>query len=216
MEFDQTNLIYILRLLLAGFLGALIGLERETRAKGAGVRTHFLVALGSALMMLVSQLAGGDSSRIAAQVVSGIGFIGAGTIMMNKQAIRGLTTAAGLWAVAGIGLAVGCGMYVVSCACTVLVLVCLELLQFLTRNIKTHNIHFVFVTTDHDDLIEVSNLLNQHDYKIIGYSVDPNHKGTGAMKVNFQLREQAHHDDENHLIGLMAPFKNLTIEKVER
>ena len=100
------------RLLLAGVLGAVIGLDREYRAKEAGFRTHFLVALGSALFMIVSQygfsgvLAGADvkldPSRVAAQVVSGIGFLGAGTIIFQKQVVRGLTTAAGLWATAGM------------------------------------------------------------------------------------------------------------------
>ena len=97
---------FALRLLVAGLMGVLIGLEREYRAKEAGYRTHFLVALGSCLMMIVSQygftdvleadLVRLDPSRIAAQVVSGIGFIGAGTIILQKQVVRGLTTAAGI------------------------------------------------------------------------------------------------------------------------
>ena len=98
-----------------------IGLDREYRAKEAGYRTHFLVSLGSALIMIVSQYGfqqiiqessvSLDPSRVAAQVVSGIGFIGAGTIIIQKQFVRGLTTAAGIWATAGIGLAIGAGMY---------------------------------------------------------------------------------------------------------
>ena len=111
MEWDL-----ILRLCVAGLCGTVIGLDREYRVKDAGFRTHFLVALGSALMMIVSQygfegfLATHDGlrldpSRIAAQVVSGIGFIGAGTIIIHRQLVRGLTTAASLWATAGIGLA---------------------------------------------------------------------------------------------------------------
>lgn len=129
--------IYIdfsLRLFVAGLMGVLIGLEREYRAKEAGYRTHFLVALGSALMMIVSQygfmdvlekdLVRLDPSRLAAQVVSGIGFIGAGTIiLLQKQVVRGLTTAAGVWATSGIGLAVGAGMYAIGITATVLVLV---------------------------------------------------------------------------------------------
>lgn len=109
---------FFLRLLVAGALGVLIGLEREYRAKEAGYRTHFLVALGSALIMIVSQYGFRDvlqlganvrfdPARLAAQVVTGIGFIGAGTIILQKQVVRGLTTAAGIWATAGIGLAVG-------------------------------------------------------------------------------------------------------------
>lgn len=101
---------FILRLFIAGILGAVIGLEREYRAKEAGYRTHFLVSLGSALIMIVSQYGfqqiiqessvSLDPSRVAAQVVSGIGFIGAGTIIIQKQFVRGLTTAAGIWATA--------------------------------------------------------------------------------------------------------------------
>ena len=114
MEWD-----FIIRLCVAGLCGTVIGLDREYRVKDAGFRTHFLVALGSALMMIVSQYGfadilthtgvGLDPSRIAAQVVSGIGFIGAGTIIIHRQLVRGLTTAASLWATAGIGLAAGVG-----------------------------------------------------------------------------------------------------------
>lgn len=112
---------FILRLFVAGALGTVIGLDREYRAKEAGYRTHFLVSLGSALIMIVSQYGfmevvkmegiDLDPSRVAAQVVSGIGFIGAGTIIFQKQIVRGLTTAAGIWATSGIGLAIGAGMY---------------------------------------------------------------------------------------------------------
>ena len=106
---------------MAGALVTVIGLDREYRAKEAGYRTHFLVSLGSALIMIVSQYGfmevvkmegiDLDPSRVAAQVVSGIGFIGAGTIIFQKQIVRGLTTAAGIWATSGIGLAIGAGMY---------------------------------------------------------------------------------------------------------
>ena len=130
---------FILRLFVAGILGALVGLDREYRAKEAGYRTHFLVSLGSALLMIVSQYGfdemlgktgiGLDPSRIAAQVVTGIGFIGAGTIILHKQIVRGLTTAAGIWATSAIGLAIGAGMYILGISATVLTLVGLELLM---------------------------------------------------------------------------------------
>ena len=130
----ETPLYIIsIRLLTALVLGALIGLEREYRAKVAGVRTHFLVALGSALFCVVSQYGFGmdlkDSSRVAAQVVSGIGFLGAGTIIFHKNVVRGLTTAAGLWVTAAIGLACGTGMYAAAIATTFMVLVGLEVLH---------------------------------------------------------------------------------------
>jgi putative Mg2+ transporter-C (MgtC) family protein len=119
----------MLRLVLAGVLGGLIGAEREYRGKVAGTRTHLLVALGSALMLLVSQhgFGGqGDPGRVAAQIVSGIGFIGAGAIMVDRQSIHGLTTAAGIWVSAGIGMAAAAGLYALAVATTVLALIGLE------------------------------------------------------------------------------------------
>ena len=141
---------FILRIFVAALLGGAIGLEREYRAKEAGLRTHFLVALGSAVFMIVSAYGFDgvmntpehrwDVSRVAAQVGSGIGFIGAGTIIFHKSenVVRGLTTAAGLWVTAAIGLACGGGMYVLSIASTVLVLVGLEAFNFVLRKIDKH------------------------------------------------------------------------------
>ena len=120
----------VLRLVLSGALGGLIGAEREYRGKVAGTRTHLLVALGSALMLLVSQhgFGGqGDPGRIAAQILSGIGFIGAGAIMVDRQSIHGLTTAAGIWVSAGIGMATAAGLYGLAVVTTVLALAGLEI-----------------------------------------------------------------------------------------
>lgn len=136
---------FILRIFVAAMLGGAIGLEREYRAKEAGLRTHFLVALGSALFMIVSAYGFSgielgeeqrwDIARIAAQVVTGIGFIGAGTIIFNKSEniIRGLTTAAGVWVTAAIGLACGGGMYILAIVSTALVLIGLEAFNLLIR-----------------------------------------------------------------------------------
>ena len=127
---------FILRIFLAGLLGGAIGFEREFRAKEAGVRTHFIVALGSALFMIISQYAFTgqfDHARVAAQVVSGIGFIGAGVIIFQKNVIRGITTAAGLWVAAAIGLACGAGMYALSVAAMLLTIICLETMHFITN-----------------------------------------------------------------------------------
>ena len=144
------DLDFFLRILVAALLGGLIGLEREYRAKVAGFRTHFLVAMGAALFMILSAhgFEGAltsenhrlDVSRIAAQVVSGIGFIGAGTIIFHKSenVVRGLTTAAGLWVTAAIGLACGGGMYILSIASTILVLVGLEAFNFILRKFDRH------------------------------------------------------------------------------
>lgn len=120
----------ILRLALACLLGALIGLERESLNRPAGLRTYTLVCVGSALAMIVSldmyyqyhNTVNADPGRIAAQVVSGIGFLGAGTIMREGASVRGLTTAAGLWVVACVGLAVGAGLYLAGIITAALVL----------------------------------------------------------------------------------------------
>ncbi len=130
----------LLRLVLASLFGALIGLERERKDWAAGLRTHMMVAVGSCLIMLVSAYGFADviaidgidldPSRVAAQVVSGIGFIGAGAILFSRQGrVRGLTTAAGLWTVAAIGLATGGGMYFAAAITTLIALIILWLLN---------------------------------------------------------------------------------------
>lgn len=112
------NMELLLRIFVAMILGMLIGNERKNRMKSAGMRTHALVALGSALMMVVSKYGfadtvQGDGARLAAQVVSGVGFLGAGMIFVRHNLVSGLTTAAGVWTTAGIGLTIGAGMYFV-------------------------------------------------------------------------------------------------------
>ncbi|NEW09133.1 MgtC/SapB family protein [Paenibacillus sp. SYP-B3998] len=134
---DQLHIT--IRLLLALFLGGLIGFEREVSSHAAGLRTHILVCVGSALVMLLSMYGFSafvnevnvrlDPSRLAAQVISGIGFLGAGTIMFNGRSITGLTTAASLWVVAGIGLAIGAGFYYPAILSCFMVLISLWILN---------------------------------------------------------------------------------------
>jgi putative Mg2+ transporter-C (MgtC) family protein len=137
----------VLRLALAGFLGAAIGLERELREREAGLRTHLLVSLGSALFTVVSaygfqaflnsgaNVVRADPTRIAAQIVTGIGFLGAGAIIRQGLSVRGLTTAATLWVVAAIGLACGAGYYSAAVVTTVLVIVSLWPLRILAHRL---------------------------------------------------------------------------------
>ena len=159
-----------MRLLLAGVLGAVIGLDREYRAKEAGFRTHFLVSLGSALFMIVSQYGfagvlgeagvGLDPSRVAAQIVSGIGFLGAGIIFIRNRAVSGLTTAAGIWATAGVGMAVGSGMYYIGIAVTVLIVLMQFVLhrQFVIK--KEHRYEkLVIIMKDHPGIEELQEKL---------------------------------------------------------
>ena len=115
---------YLLRIFLALFLGSCIGLERKLRYKEAGMRTHAIVTGGAALIVIVSKYGfeSADGARVAAQIVTGIGFLGAGIIMYKREALRGLTTAAGIWTAAGVGMAVGAGLYFVGIGGAVLLI----------------------------------------------------------------------------------------------
>lgn len=144
------NWDYVLTIFIAAMLGGAIGLEREYRSKEAGFRTHFLVGLGSALFMVLSMhgfdgfqgqpgvIIQRDPARMAAQVVSGIGFIGAGTIIFQKNVVKGLTTAAGLWVTSAIGMTAGVGMYGLAAMATLMVLVCLEAMNFIHHRLFGH------------------------------------------------------------------------------
>jgi putative Mg2+ transporter-C (MgtC) family protein len=136
-----TETAIVVRLCLAFLAGAIIGFERSSRHQVAGLRTHILIAVGAALLMLLSiwlpqeftGMKNGDPGRIAAQVVSGIGFLGAGAIVRLGNNIRGLTTAASLWLIAAVGLAIGAGMYLAAGAAEVITLVTLFVLDFVEK-----------------------------------------------------------------------------------
>lgn len=221
----DLNFDFALRLLVAGILGAIIGLDREYRAKEAGYRTHFLVSLGSALIMIVSQYGfqdiiqensvSLDPSRVAAQVVSGIGFIGAGTIILQKQIVRGLTTAAGIWATAGIGLAVGAGMYTISIAATLLTLAGLELLSFLFKSIGMKSSILTFSTTNKDILKDVVARFNSKDYLLVSYNMQ---KIQNSEEVIYQVTmviKSKRNNDEGHLLQIMQTFPDVNVDQIE-
>lgn len=173
------NLEFFIRIVLAAVLGALVGLERSKRQKEAGVRTHCIIACTSALFMILSKYAfvdlvsvdglrGADPARIAAQVVSGISFLGAGVIFKNGNSIRGLTTAAGMWGTAAVGMAIGAGMYWLGLMeAVVLVVIQLVLHRFrvggdaeITQEVTVH-------MTDSDGLMQAFDcLVREHRGKI--------------------------------------------------
>jgi len=132
-----TEMQIVMRLVVSLFLSGFIGLERQLHRRTAGLRTHILVGLGSCLIMLTSlyifdiynNIASLDPARIAAGVITGIGFLGAGAIIRDREGIKGLTTAASLWVVAGIGLAVGCGFFLAALVTTLLVILALFFLR---------------------------------------------------------------------------------------
>ena len=137
----------VVRILVSLLLGAAVGMERKSKGQPAGLRTFSLISMGTCIAMMLSiyvcqdtsGVLDGDPSRIAAQVLSGIGFLGAGTIIQMKGSVRGLTTAAGIWIIATVGMAVGCGLYFVATVATAMVLVVLTLLELLERRVRVGN-----------------------------------------------------------------------------
>jgi putative Mg2+ transporter-C (MgtC) family protein len=181
----------LLRLALAAVLGAVIGLERERKDWSAGMRTHMMVCVGSALTIIVSSFGFADvlrtpnvvldPSRIAAQVISGIGFLGAGTILFLRPGfIRGLTTASGLWTVAAIGLAVGSGMYFAAIITTVIAIVILLILQpFEKRFARRFKQKYVRISVDltADPSSVVSHLMAEIQMDVSSFSFDKSENG---------------------------------------
>ncbi len=148
----------LLDLLLSVVLGFLIGFERKIRSKEAGIRTHTIVCMGSALMMIVSKYAFGDTAdtaRVAAQIVTGIGFLGAGIIVYKRHEVRGLTTAAGVWATAGVGMACGGRLYIIAVGAALIMIVAqlifhMHLGIFRTR--RFYSVKIEFLQTSEENL----------------------------------------------------------------
>lgn len=207
------------RLLIAMLLGGIIGIEREYRSKEAGFRTHFLVALGSALFCVVSQYGFGeeikDASRIAAQVVSGIGFLGAGTIIFQKNMVRGLTTAAGLWVTAAIGLACGTGMFAVAGIATGLIIIGLEVIIAFLPQIGTTTISISFSAASRESIVQVMEKIKGDGAEIHSYAFRERHSSHGLVyETTLELKIKKGEADER-LIGYMAEFQDVTISSME-
>lgn len=219
------ELSLVLRLCVAGVCGTVIGLDREYRVKEAGFRTHFLVALGSALMMIVSQygfaelLASHDGlrvdpSRIAAQVVSGIGFIGGGTIIIHRQLVRGLTTAASLWATAGIGLTAGCGMYALAATATALTLFGLEVLSLFFGGLGRKRTLIVFSAARRETVDALFGRLRTSDYAVISYEVEAvGEGGERRYRATLVIRAKGSVDEERY-VSLLREDPEATIERI--
>ena len=216
---------FILRLFLAGIMGAVIGLDREYRAKEAGYRTHFLVSLGSALIMIVSQHGFGeildtpnvnlDPSRIASQVVTGIGFIGAGTIILHKQIVRGLTTAAGIWATSGIGLAIGAGMYTLGISATILTLIGLEVLSFLFKSVGMKSSAVEFSTENKETLNQLVKKFNSKDFMIVSFQMDERRVSEAISYHVTMVIKSKKNNNEGTLLAQLQDFEGVTIHRIE-
>jgi putative Mg2+ transporter-C (MgtC) family protein len=183
---EITHWELALRMILAAVLGGLIGIEREWSNHAAGFRTHILVCLGSATIMLLSiygfspfvneanvQM---DPARLAAQVISGIGFLGAGAILRNGNMIKGLTTAASVWVVAAIGLSAGAGFYMGALLCTFLVLISLYLLNLCEerffRNRRYHELDIQIIDNP-GSLGRIASIFGENDLKIVNLKMVP-------------------------------------------
>ena len=218
----NITMTFLLRILVAALLGGAIGIERGFRAKEAGFRTHFLVALGAALFMILSAHGFGDVqffdnirldvSRIAAQVVSGIGFIGAGTIIFQRHAVHGLTTAAGLWVTAAIGMTAGAGLYVIAVSATALVLVGLEFLNGLLPSISHRTVTLSMLATESNQLQTLLDKLRKDGLTILSYtaSTDVQHQ----LTVRMELRSR-YNLSTDRLLRMLSAIDGVVVGGVE-
>jgi len=198
------------KLFIAAILGGVIGWERHRRGRPAGLRTHLLVCIGVTLMMLVSEhifvkyqgynndsILRIDPARIAAQVVTGIGFLGAGTIMRSRASIRGLTTAASLWVVAGIGLAVGSGFILPAVFTTVIAIAILTLNTLVEKKMKRNKYRTIkmLITGQGHFLDEITQILEKNSVKLKNYKFK---KNIQKNEIEYDLDVQ--YNDEKMLL----------------
>lgn len=217
--FDEHGLSLVdllLRLGAATFLGAAIGFERERRERAAGFRTHALVSVASALIMIVSTygfpeeyIGGLDPSRIAAQVVSGIGFLGAGVIIFRKNTVRGLTTAASIWAVSGVGLAVGGGLFVAGTAGAIFMLLIQGGLSPIERRLFAHHSrrHRLLLTVPHSTVVfgDIQRIASSKPgFRLLSLDFDFDEKaGNDIVELTLEVK----HPD--HMLDLLKQFRQI-------
>ena len=156
-----------------------------------------------------------DPSRVAAQVVSGIGFIGAGTIIFQKQIVRGLTTAAGIWATSGIGLAIGAGMYWLGISATILTLIGLEALSYLFKSIGMKSSMVEFSTDNKETLNRMAKKFNSKEYNIVSYQLDEKRLGEVTTYYVTMVIKSKKYNDEGMLLTLLQDFSDITVHRLE-
>lgn len=209
-----------IRLVVAMILGGIIGLERDYRAKDAGFRTHFLVAVGSALFTLISMygFVDGvkDTSRVAAQVVSGIGFLGAGLIVFQKNVIRGLTTAAGLWVTAAVGMACGTGQFFMAALTTALMLVGLEVLSHFVPHLGgLANVQVSFTSPTHEAAQSAIRSIRGVVEDVVSYDMKDKRTSHGniyEVQMEVKMKRREHKDI---LLESLHNFDDVTIVSEE-
>lgn len=209
----QAELLF--RILLSAFIGYLIGYERKNREKSAGMRTHAIVCMGSALMMVVSKygfsdIPDYDASRVAAQIVSGIGFLGAGIIFVRNHSVSGLTTAAGIWTTAGVGMAIGGGLYLIgTCAGIMVVVIQIILHRTSVLTSEPYRVCLKLTVSDYDETLTwLKDLFHEKKIRELNLKVTKN-KLNGDTKLEYDLLFPADYD-KNQLIYLLAKDKRVS------
>ncbi|MDE7454569.1 MAG: MgtC/SapB family protein [Clostridia bacterium] len=198
----QTELVYLIRVLFAGLLGFIIGVERSHRQKEAGMGTHFTVGLASALFTCISikigEIADGDGARVAAQVVTGIGFLGAGIIFFRRESLHGLTTAAIIWATSAIGMACGAGMYIVALGSTALIIV----MQFIlhSKPFKRHGQRLLLVRFYHSNELQKTLQLYFGITQFHRYKVEKSNDGRLQIEAVIRPSQNYHAEKINNFI----------------
>ena len=211
----------ILRVLVAGALGGLVGLDRELSDKAAGLRTHILVSLGAALFTLTGAfgIVGGDSTvavdptRVAAQVVTGIGFLGAGAIIRQGMTVRGLTTASGLWVTAAIGTAIALGFWEGAIATTVVAVVALfglkRVERKLLRRLKPGRVEFVIDAGGEFQLHEVTEMLHERKCRIDSVAMETTDEDTRNVTLSLRLPPRTGAQEVADAVRAMAGVSNV-------
>lgn len=202
------NLIYIIRIIVSAACGAAIGIERSKRQKEAGIRTHLIVAIGSALMMIVSKYAFYDSvsfdaSRIAANVITGVSFLGAGVIFVKDTSIKGLTTAAGIWATSGVGLAVGGGMISVGVFSAVLIILVQIYLHKYAGNIEGALNTYIKVTlraNQSNAMKRLISCLDDHQIEVVNQRVKRNKDETYTVNLAVKVPREERIENLSYLL----------------
>lgn len=214
----------VFRLVLAAVLSGMVGFEREFHGRAAGFRTHILLCVGTTLIMLTSMhmfdVYSGrtsiDPARLAAGVVTGIGFLGAGTIMQYKASVRGLTTAASLWVVTGIGLAVGSGMYfaaMMTTALAVIVLIFVGRLEHAMIRKDWYKTIIIEAEDGADRLKAIKEVLAEHNAEINNFEVDRSKDGAFMiLKLGVKLSTNQHNAQLAHEIGRLGGVKGVRWE----
>ncbi|WP_204439859.1 MgtC/SapB family protein [Amphibacillus cookii] len=207
--FDQYFITMSIRLLLALILSGLIGFEREMNRHSAGFRTHILVGVSSCLMMLMSlygfqdyletysDIVRFDPARIPSYVISGIGFLGAGTIIVNGMTVRGLTTAASIWAVAGLGLVVGIGMYSMAILTTTIILLSLVFLNNFERYISKRELRVKLEILMHNfhELDAIFSIYNHFNVIVKNINVDNGNEQDTKILTDIQIGKNTNIND---------------------